>query len=80
MTTGELLVLAKDILSYHIVDQTGFPFEPDAHTYNKVSYVFAINLQDNVTRLHEFLFNEVNYVPSSTVQEYSNYVEGIREQ
>jgi LCP family protein required for cell wall assembly len=80
LTNGELLSLAKDIFSYDIVDQTGFPFEPDAHTYNKVSYVFPINLQDNVIRLHEFLFNEVGYVPSSTVQDYSTYVEGIREQ
>jgi LCP family protein required for cell wall assembly len=76
----ELLNLAKDVLSYDIVDETGFPFEKDAHTYKKVSYVFPINLQDNVTKLHEFLFEEVGYVPSSTVQDYSSYVEDIRKQ
>jgi polyisoprenyl-teichoic acid--peptidoglycan teichoic acid transferase len=76
----ELIDLANDVLSYDIVDQTGFPFEKDAHTYNKVSYVFPIDLADNVTRLHEFLFNETGYTPSSTVREYSDYVEGIREQ
>ena len=74
----EILSLAKDIFSYNIVDQTGFPFEKDAHTYNKVSYVFPINLQDNVTRLHEFLFNEIGYQPSATIQEYSNYIESVR--
>lgn len=74
----EILSLAKDIFSYNIVDQTGFPFEKDAHTYKKVSYVFPINLQDNVTKLHEFLFEEAGYVPSQTVQEYSNYIESIR--
>lgn len=77
---SEMLNLAKDVLSYDIVDQTGFPFEKDAHTYNKVSYVFPINLQDNVVRLHEFLYNEVGYVPSSTVTSYSDYIEGIRVQ
>jgi LCP family protein required for cell wall assembly len=80
LKSTELLMLAKDVMSYDIVDQTGFPFEKDAHTYKKVSYVFPINLQDNVSKLHEFLYNEVGYVPSSTVQEYSSYVEGIRAQ
>ena len=80
LNTLEILSLAKDVFSYNIVDQTGFPFEKDAHTYKKVSYVFPINLQDNVTKLHEFLFDEIGYVPSQTVQEYSNYIESIRTQ
>ena len=80
LSTTELLSLAKNVFSYDIVGQIGFPFEKDAHTYNRVSYVFPINLQDNVTKLHEFLFNEVAYLPSATVQEYSTYVEGIRAQ
>lgn len=74
----EILSLAKDVFDYDIIDQTGFPFEKDAHTYNKVSYVFPINLADNVTKLHEFLFDETGYVPSATVQEYSDYIESIR--
>lgn len=80
LNTLEILSLAKDVFSYNIVDQTGFPFEKDAHTYKKVSYVFPINLQDNVTKLHEFLFDDIGYVPSQTVQEYSNYIESIRTQ
>lgn len=80
LSSLEILSLAKDVFSYNIVDQTGFPFEKDAHTYKKVSYVFPINLQDNVIRLHEFLFDEIEYVPSQTVQEYSNYIESIRVQ
>lgn len=76
----EILGLAKDVLSYDIVDQTGFPFEKDAHTYDKVSYVFPIDLAANVTKLHEFLFNETGYVPSATVQEYSDHIESIRKQ
>ncbi|MDD3172365.1 MAG: LCP family protein [Herbinix sp.] len=78
LTKAELLSLAKDILSYNIVDQTGFPFEPDAHTYHKVSYVFPVDLAANVIKLHEFLFDEAEYVPSSTVQDYSDEIESIR--
>jgi len=74
----DLLGLAKDVFSYNIVEQTGFPFEKDAHTYSKVSYVFPIDLAANVTKLHEFLFNETNYVPTETVQGYSTQIESIR--
>jgi len=74
----DLLVLAKDVFSYNIVEQTGFPFEKDAHTYSKVSYVFPIDLTANVTKLHEFFFNEKNYVPTQTVQGYSTQIESIR--
>ncbi len=74
----ELLSLAKDILSYNLKDQTGFPFEKDAHNYKSVSYVFPIDLAANVTKLHEFLFDEVGYTPSTTVKEYSDYIESIR--
>ncbi len=78
LSNTDILSLAKDVFSYNIVEQTGFPFEKDAHTYNKVSYVFPINLADNVSKLHEFLFGEVEYVPSVTVKEYSDYIESIR--
>ncbi len=78
LSATDILSLAKSALSYNIVDNTGFPFEPDAHTYSKVSYVFPIDLAANVTKLHDFLFDEKDYVPSATVQEYSAYIEEIR--
>ncbi len=78
LSTSEILSLAKDVFSYDIVDQTGFPFEKDAHTYNGVSLVFPIDLAANVKTLHEYLFDETAYVPSAMVQENSNYIESIR--
>ncbi len=78
LSTMDLIGLAKDVFSYNIAGQTGFPYEKDAHTYNKVSYVFPIDLSSNVSKLHEFLFNKADYVPSSTVQQYSSEVETIR--
>jgi len=78
LSTLDLLSLAKDVFSYNIVNQTGFPFEPDAHTYKKISYVFPIDLQSNVTKLHEFLFDEAGFVPSQKVQDYSAAIETIR--
>jgi polyisoprenyl-teichoic acid--peptidoglycan teichoic acid transferase len=67
----DMLGLAKDILSYSIVDETGFPFDNVAEYYNKVSYVFPVDLAANVTKLHKFLFEDEAYVPSDKVQETS---------
>ncbi len=78
LSRGEIMGLAKDILSYDIVDQSGFPFDNDIKTYQRVSYVFPVDLATNVTSLHEFLFNEAAYEPSSRVREYSDYIEDIR--
>ncbi len=69
-----MLSLAKDILSYNIVDETGFPFEKSAEYYKKVSYVFPIDLAANVTELHKFLFEAEAYVPSAKVQETSGKI------
>lgn len=74
----EILDLAKDVFFYDIVDQTGFPFEKDAHTYRKVSYVFPIDLEANTSKLHEFLFEIKDYQPSQTVKDYSAEIEAIR--
>jgi len=78
LSTLDLLSLAKDVFSYNIVNQTGFPFEPDAHTYERISYVFPIDLQANVIKLHEFLYDEVGFVPSQKVKDYSAAIETIR--
>lgn len=78
LKTKELLRLAKDVFSYNISGETGFPFEKDAHNYNRVSYVFPIDLQANVIRLHEFLYDTPDYVPTAAVQENSLYIETIR--
>lgn len=78
MTNKEILGLAKDVLSYDIVEQTGFPFEKEAKNYKKVSYVFPINLSDNVVALHKLLFENENYKPSAKVIEASEYIEKIR--
>lgn len=78
MSNKEILGLAKDVFSYDIVDQTGFPFEKEAKNYKKVSYVFPINLADNVVALHKLLFGNDGYVPSAKVTDTSDYIEGIR--
>lgn len=79
LSNKDILNLAKDIFAYEIADQTGFPFEKDAHNYQRLSYVFPIDLKENVIRLHRFLFGKEDYSPSQKVQEYSDHIEEIRQ-
>lgn len=72
MSSTDLISLAKDIFSYNIVDQSGWPFEKTTGSYQDLSYVFAEGLEQNVKELHAYLFNNEEYSPSSTVNEISN--------
>ena len=74
----DIMNLLKSFFSYKIADETGFPFEKDTNNYNKESYVYPIDLQENVKKLHLFLYNEENYIPSKNVKEYSAYIEDTR--
>jgi LCP family protein required for cell wall assembly len=73
----DMLDLAKDILSYNIVDQIGFPFENRADYYKKISYVFPLDLSANVTELHNWLFDTTDYTPTEKVKEISNEIKAI---
>ena len=71
---SEILELLSNAAKYEIVDEGGFP-EASMRTTgtigSKGSCVVPVSLSENVSWLHEFLFGEENYTPSSAVQEYS---------
>ena len=67
----ELLSLAKDVSSYNLTDQTGFPFNLTAANLQAGDCVVAVDLADNVRQLHQWLFDDGNYEPSDSVQEIS---------
>lgn len=73
LSPTEVLGLAKDALSYSIGETKGFPFNLSNYNADK-SYVAPVNLAENVSELHSFLFNDTSYVPSDTVQEISNNI------
>ena len=73
----EILELTKDIAKYNLVDNTGFPrsdLRGTATLGSKGSCVYAVDLEDNVKWLHEYLFGEVDYEPSDAVKEYSGII------
>ena len=74
LTKTEILSLAKDVAAYKIGETAGFPFNKTAMGSDWGDIVVPVDLQSNVTELHEFLFGTQNYVPSSQVQEISAYI------
>ena len=74
---GEMASILQDVNSYQIVAQDGVACESNRSTGNigsKGDCVVPLDLTDNVTMLHEFLFGVENYAPSEQVQEYSEKI------
>lgn len=69
-TNEELVAMAPELLTYDIVDTTGFPFDKVSATVSrKGSCVIPVDLEENVRQLHEYLFNNSDYEPSDEVKE-----------
>lgn len=67
-TLSEILEYAKDVMKYKLAETTGFPFENTTDNFSDAgSVVIPTTLESNVIQLHEFLFGEADYTPSSTV-------------
>ncbi|MGN0435191.1 MAG: LCP family protein [Wujia sp.] len=72
ITKDEMLDLAKNLLSYELTENTGFPFEYTAVSHpTKGSILVAADLETNVSKLHEFLFDTPGYVPTAAVSKIS---------
>ena len=74
LSNTELIALAADISKYNIVGSTGFPYNQQAANISAGDCVVPVNLANNVSLLHQELFGETDYIPSSTVQEISNKI------
>ncbi|MDE7207270.1 MAG: LCP family protein [Lachnospiraceae bacterium] len=74
---SEILELLKDIASYDIGETTGFPFDdyikPNGRVGN-ASVVVPVDLEKNVTLLHQFMFGDEDYEPSETVKKCSKKI------
>ena len=74
MNSVEILALAADLGRYKLGDQCGFPFDKTGADLAAGDCVVPVNLANNVTQLHAFLFGDLDYVPSETVQSISNQI------
>lgn len=74
-TNDQLISMAPEMLGYDIVDTAGFPFDKATGTISgKGSCVIPVNLAENVKQLHEYLFDNAAYTPSSEVQAISDQI------
>ena len=62
------------IFDFSLSGSEGFPSELTTGTIDNTSYVLPQGLSQNVTALHEFLYGEENYQPTSTVEEIDSSI------
>lgn len=75
LSLSQILSLAKDVSSYKVGSTTGFPFDLTTKTLPVThDTVIPADLATNVKRLHEYMFDDRNYVPSQTVQAISDTI------
>ena len=73
--TADIIQLAKGVAKYNIVDTQGFPTDLTTQMMGKKGdCVIPKDLASNVSKLHQFLFGDEDYKPSSAVYTYSNKI------
>ncbi len=75
LSFNEVMDLIPIMLDFSLTGSQGFPFTCDTPTINGASMVVAQGLSYNVSKLHEYLFNEQDYEPSNQVETISDYLE-----
>lgn len=85
LSVSDMLGFAANILNYNIVGTTGFPYavttSEDIRNHEG-SFVVPIDFNSNVTQLHQEIFSEDYYEPSSKVKQIHDdiiYLSGITE-
>lgn len=74
---SEIIEMLGQVNTYYISETAGFPQESNRATGtigSKGSCVIPVNLEDNVKWLHQFLFDDTEYVPSETVKTCSDKI------
>lgn len=74
LSLKDILYLAKSLSDYELVETSGFPTELSLFTYGTEEIVVPVDLYANVSKLHEFLFDEADYIPSQTVQDRNTQI------
>ncbi len=71
----EILGYAADAMKYKIGDTAGFPFDKTTDTISGLgSIVIPVNLDNNVEKMHEFLYDGEEYEQSVEVKNISDMI------
>ncbi len=71
VTSNDILEMVPLLTSFNITESIGFPYDTRGITLD-LYYGVPVTLQSNVTKLHEKLFGNLEYQPSSVVEQISN--------
>ena len=75
ITLAEIIDLAMDVQKYEIGSTTGFPFDLVTRSLSGTGdTVVPVSLENNVSKLHAYMFGTEGYVPSFSVQAISNAI------
>ncbi|MBR6149292.1 MAG: LCP family protein [Lachnospiraceae bacterium] len=77
LDVDEMTAMLSNVTKYNITGSDGFPFESNRATGtvgSKGSCVIPVNLEQNVSLLHDFLFDDAAYQVSAQVKQYSNKI------
>lgn len=75
LSLDQMVSLAKDVTKYKISSTTGFPTDLTTKTMPRCGdTVIPADLVNNVKQLHQYMFDDDNYIPSQTVQAISSTI------
>ncbi len=73
-TFDEIINLIPIIFDFQLSGSEGFPSSLQTGTFDGVSYVIPNGLSANVTKLHEYLYGEKDYLPTDNVSAVDNAI------
>ena len=73
ITANDIIAMVPDLLNYKITESIGWPYETKGITLDRW-YGVPVTLESNVTKMHQELFGETDYVPTQTVQDISDKI------
>lgn len=73
ISESEIISLVPDMMKYNITQSIGWPYETRGKTIDRW-YGIPITLESNVTKLHQEIFGETEYVPTETIKNISNKI------
>ncbi len=79
LEAADLLPAIQTLSKFHMEAASGFPFQLEAKRIVEngrgIDYVFPVDLADNVSQLHKFLYGTENYQVSDKVRQISQAIE-----
>lgn len=72
----EVIAYAKDVKEYKFGETQGFPYKKTTAQLDVGDSIIATDLASDVKKLHQFLFGQNDYTPSSVVESISADISG----